>query len=440
MSDNISISPSATSLGTSTGQRIRPYAFVVFGIGILYYCFAYLLRVYPSVMMSDLLAHFNITASSFGLLTAFYYFAYAPMQVPVGLSVDRIGVRRSLLFASLISTGGVFIFSIAPTYSIALLGRFMLGFGAAFAYVTALKIASEWLPKKYFATATGMVTSFGMISAIFTDMYLTHVVATHGYVKAMHFPVLVGMTLIVLIFVFMRDRKSPSFENPKPKISSREIFKQLGKIIRNPQMWVIGTVGAFLYLPASMFLDVWGIPYLENVHHLNPENAAFGISIMLAGWICSSLATGAFSDLLGTRKAPLILSTFGSASICALILYMPGLPTAALFLLLFFLGIACGPHPLCFTLSKENCPNAVSGTAVSFANFVIMMGGFIFQPVVGKLLDWGWSGGLENGHRVYTANDFTFALSILPICLFLAGLLTLIIRETFRHAKDQTGD
>jgi predicted MFS family arabinose efflux permease len=388
-------------------------------------------------MMSDLLSHFSITASSFGLLTAFYYFAYAPMQVPVGLSVDRIGVRRSLLMASIISTSGVFIFSIAPSYSIALMGRFMLGFGAAFAYVTALKIAAEWLPKKYFATATGMVTSFGMISAIFTDTYLTHVVSVDGYVRAMQFPVFAGAVLILLIILFVRDKKS-DIESSRTRTvpSSREIFQHLGKIVRNPQMWIIGVIGAFLYLPASMFLDVWGIPYLQNVYHLSAQDAAYGISTMLTGWICSSLATGAFSDLLGTRKIPLVIATFGSATVCAFILYMPGLPIAALFLLLFFLGVMCGPHPLCFTLSKENCVNQVSGTAVSFANFVIMMGGFIFQPVVGRLLDLGWNGGMDGGHRIYSAHDFTLALSILPICLLIAGLLTLGIRETFKNARD----
>ncbi len=436
MSDDLSLGTPQNSISVPAGaqSKVRPYAFVVFSIGILYYCFAYLLRVYPSVMMSDLQAHFNITAGSFGLLTAFYYFAYAPMQVPVGLSVDSIGVRRSLLMASIISTSGVFIFSIAPSYSIALLGRFMLGFGAAFAYVTTLKIAAEWLPKKYFATATGMVTSFGMISAIFTDMYLTHVVSEDGYLKAMQFPVIVGTVLILLIFLFIRDKKTNSDSvTAKTVPSSREILQHLRKIIRNPQMWIIGLVGAFLYLPASMFLDVWGIPYLENVYHLSPQDAAYGISIMLSGWICSSLATGAFSDLLGTRRIPLIIATFGSAAICAAILYMPGLPVSALFLLLFFLGIMCGPHPLCFTLSKENCSSQVSGTAVSFANFVIMMGGFVFQPVVGRLLDLGWSGGTSQGIRVYTTYDYTLALSILPVCLLIAGLLTLVIRETFKR-------
>src|SRR3990167_2281538 len=92
-------------------QNIRVLAWSIFVTGVLYYCFAYLLRVYPSVMELQLRGYFHITAGGFGLLTAFYYFAYAPMQLPVGVSVDRIGPRRALIFASLMSTLGAFIFA-----------------------------------------------------------------------------------------------------------------------------------------------------------------------------------------------------------------------------------------------------------------------------------------------------------------------------------------
>ena len=154
---------------------------------MLYYCFAYLLRVYPNIMKDQLFGHFGITSSGFGLLTAVYYFAYAPMQLPVGVSVDKIGPRRSLIGACLISTLGALIFSITADYYIALFGRFLIGLGAAFAYVTALKLATIWLPRKYFATATGAVTGFGMIAAMFTEVKFTQLVQNEGFHGALNF-------------------------------------------------------------------------------------------------------------------------------------------------------------------------------------------------------------------------------------------------------------
>ncbi len=74
-------------------------------------------------MEYELRSYFNITASGFGLLTSFYYFAYTPLQLPVGVMVDRIGPRRSLIIASIIGTPGVFIFASFKEFDFALMGR-----------------------------------------------------------------------------------------------------------------------------------------------------------------------------------------------------------------------------------------------------------------------------------------------------------------------------
>lgn len=422
---------------TARQPKLSSIGLAIFITGILYYCFAYLLRVYPSVMMHGLLTRFHITAGGFGILTSFYYFAYAPMQLPVGISVDKIGPRRSLILAAFVSALGAFMFASSTHLWLALTGRFLIGFGSAFAYVTALKLATLWLPERFFATATGAVTSSGMIAAIFTDLYLTHLVQTSGYMKALHFPIIIGIVLLGLIFIIIRDKPANQKADPNQHEASALSFHQLGNylslIIKNRQMWIIGAVGCFLYMPASVFLDVWGISYLKVVYHFTASQAALGATVMLAGWILSSFMTGAISDVLGTRKAPLLIATFGSAAICSSILFVPNIPKDGVLILLFMFGTFCGPHPLCFTLSKENYVSKISGTAISFANFLIMMGGFIFQPAVGKLLDFGWSGALSHGVRIYSSADYTASLSILPVCLLLAGILALFIKETFNN-------
>ena len=125
-------------------------AWIVFFSGISCYCFAYLLRVYPSVMECELSSYFGITAGGFGLLTSFYYFAYAPMQLPVGVIVDRVGARRSLIIASMISTLGTFVFAYFKLFDIALIGRFMVGFGAAFCLRHRIEIGCNLAAQKIF--------------------------------------------------------------------------------------------------------------------------------------------------------------------------------------------------------------------------------------------------------------------------------------------------
>lgn len=100
---------------------------------------------------------------------------------------------------------------------------------------------------------------------------------------------------------------------------------------------------------------------------------------------------------------------------------------------LFLLGFFCGTHPIVFSIIRENYRNKLSGTSTATTNFMIMMGGVIFQPVVGVLLNWHWQSHatLKNGLRTYSATDYHFALSVIPIGLALSILITLLIKETY---------
>src|SRR6476660_5353350 len=111
-------------------------------LGMLFYCYNYFLRVSPSVMQNDLMQSLHINAYQFGTLAAFYYYAYTPMQVPVGMIYDRYGVRVVQFFACITAVLGVSIFISADTLWTASVGRLLIGLGTAFAYIGVLKLAS----------------------------------------------------------------------------------------------------------------------------------------------------------------------------------------------------------------------------------------------------------------------------------------------------------
>lgn len=87
-------------------QKPHPIRWVIWGLAVAFYFYEYFLRVIPSVMVQPLMETFHLTAKGIGLLSAFYFFAYAPMQLPVGILMDRFGARKLLTFATI--TCGLF--------------------------------------------------------------------------------------------------------------------------------------------------------------------------------------------------------------------------------------------------------------------------------------------------------------------------------------------
>jgi len=134
---------SARLSGSSIFKNLS-YPWLICGIGMLFYCFNYFLRVSPSVMQNDLMQGLHITAYQFGTLAAFYYYAYTPMQIPVGMIYDRFGAKIVQFLACLTAVLGVAIFISANSFLVAGIGRFLIGLGCAFAYIGVLKLASLW--------------------------------------------------------------------------------------------------------------------------------------------------------------------------------------------------------------------------------------------------------------------------------------------------------
>ncbi|MFN9210407.1 MAG: MFS transporter, partial [Betaproteobacteria bacterium] len=77
---------------------------LVWGLAAVFSMFGFFQRVTPAALGGDLMRDFGLTAAALGNLSAFYYYAYAAMQIPTGILVDRLGPSR-LFFAGAILSG-----------------------------------------------------------------------------------------------------------------------------------------------------------------------------------------------------------------------------------------------------------------------------------------------------------------------------------------------
>src|SRR5215470_1538925 len=83
--------------------------------GALFFLYAWVLRVSPSVMVEELMRDFSVGAAVLGSLSAAYFYGYAGMQIPVGVLLDRFGPRRLLAVAALACAGGCVLFATGTT-------------------------------------------------------------------------------------------------------------------------------------------------------------------------------------------------------------------------------------------------------------------------------------------------------------------------------------
>lgn len=420
---------------------------IIWSIAGLYYFFEIIIRTLPSTMSHTLMQIFQINATSLSLLTSFYYYiAYTAMQIPAGLMVDRYSVKKVLFFACLSCVFGFIIFNTTKDFHLAEFGRLVIGLGSAFAYVSALKVASVWLSRRNFGLATTIIDSLGMLGAMFADDILARLNITSGIQSSFHLLIAIGLCIAFLIIFVLKDTPDIKVKNKyQTSLNTNDKTKIIKKVIfiaKNPQIWLIGIVGCLFYLPSAVIGDLFGIPFLESVYHLSKEAAPLCMSMFFAGWIVCGPMFGALSDRIGKRCTPITITLFIEAILFSIILYMPMLtgqlmPMYALYILFFMMGAALGTHPLVFALAKENYSNKIAGTVVAFTNTLIMLSGLIITPLAGYLLDYSHHSLGKAGVEHYTMINYTFALSLIPIALIICVFLMAFIKETGSLREDQ---
>jgi len=397
------------------------------GIGALFYSYEYFLRIAPSVMTAAIMHSYDMTATTFGVFASLYYMAYTPMQLPVGVLMDRFGPRKLLTLACFVCAVASFVFAHSQSISLAMISRFWIGFGSAFAFVGVLKLASIWLPANRFAFVAGLATTLGMVGGMVGDNLVAAVFEQVGWQNTIHATAIIGLVLTVVIFVFVRGNKTGQGE--KKPIQWGDLFREFIKVLVNPRIIIVGIVGSLLYLSLSVFAELWGVVYLEATRGFSAIQAARAMSAVFLGWAVGGPTAGILSDKMQRRISPLTFSSLIAAVFITAVLYIPNLSPELIYVLLFFYGCFCSAQVIVFAVGKESAPANLAGTAVAVVNMFVMLGGVIFQPLVGILLDYFWHGELLHAERVYTASQYQMTLWVLPAGLVLASLLTWFLRE-----------
>jgi MFS family permease len=390
----------------------------------LFFFFAWVLRVAPSVMVEELMRDFAVGGAMLGNLSAAYYYGYSGMQIPVGLLLDRFGPRRLMSIAALICAGGCLLFAIGETLLTATIGRLLIGGSAAFSLVGAMAIAGQWFRSDRFAVLSGVSMAAGMAGGVFGQAPLRMAMEVSDWRTTMLLLASVGGVIAVALWATVRDKW-------RGDGGIASVLAGLAAVIRRPQAWLIAFVGLATSAPLLAFAGLWGVPFLETAYGLPRTSAAALTSTIIGGWGIGAPIFGWISDRIGRRRTPLMIGLVLETATLAALIYIPDLPTIVLASLCFLVGFFGSSQILCFALAKENHPPALSGTAIGFLNGMITGAGAFFQPLIGLLLDLVWKGGTWQGARIYVSADYQLALASLIVCSAAGFACMLAVRETY---------
>ncbi len=388
-------------------KKMLSYRWAIFFVLAIAYFFVYFHRTTGGAISEGLQDYFGVGSASVALLASAYLYAYTLMQIPSGILTDRMGPRKAAsIFIALIAVGSILSAYSAQCgdFNLMIVGKFLIGIGAAVIYIPIMKILAVWYRKNEFASTTGILLIVGNAGGIAAATPMVIMMESIG-IEATYL-VLAVITAIIAILAYLLVRNHPS-EKGYPSMEEI-VSEETGKPITESTSAKMGTIEA-LKLTFSSGMKFWPIAfwffimygtlmfwqasqcgsYYQNVYGFSGGDAGWMVTMVGIGMAAGSMLGGTMSDkVLHSRKKVLMFSTFTFTIMWAIIYFTAGelndFTIQAVINLLF--GFFSGMMTVCFAQIKELFPIAMAGTSTAALNVFPFAGGAILITIGGFLI------------------------------------------------------
>lgn len=402
--------------------RCRPW--LMWLIPLLFFAYQFILRLWPSLTMQEIMAKFSIDATQFGILSAMYYIGYAGMQIPVAILLDRFSVKAIISLFMVIGSVSSFIFTTTDSWTLALVGRFLVGFASSIGFLGTAKVISLWFPKSQYGYMIGLTFSFGLLGAVYGGYPLNFMIETLGSTGTGKIISAVGILLSLLSFAFLSHPPQSAHES-----SDYFTLQDFKEVIRNPAIITLSIINFLMVGALEGFADIWGVQFIMTSYHIPKDTSAALVTMIYLGMLFGGPLLARVSQRIGGPYV-ILISGIAITFLFILILFQCSLLTPFILrICLFLVGIFCCYQVVIFATSEAYVKSSVLGLSVAFLNCINMLGGSFFHSVIGRLMDIFWDHTLQNGCPLYTPQNYKVALSIIPIAALMGGLLALKIRR-----------
>ncbi|WP_171816614.1 MFS transporter [Wolbachia endosymbiont of Cimex lectularius] len=198
-----------------------------------FFVYQFILRLWPGLMMHQIMDQFAIDASHFGVLAAFYYCGYSGMQIPVAILLDRFGTQY-IVFASAMLCGiATLVFTYTNNFYLAVLSRFLIGACSATGFLGISKVVSKWFPRDQYTRMIGFSFTLGLTGAIYGGKLVGLLIESYEWQN-------VALTLGV-ISIIIGFTAYLALRSPQKVIASNEQFRMgnLKSVLTSRLIWCL---------------------------------------------------------------------------------------------------------------------------------------------------------------------------------------------------------
>jgi ACS family D-galactonate transporter-like MFS transporter len=367
---------------------------LLLGMGVLVNYFD---RVNLSVSHDALFTTFGLSNIAFGYLSGAYSWTYAACQLPIGVLLDKFGVRRIGRISSFLWGIASFGAAVTPTVGGFFAARFLLGVGEAPTFPANAKAIGVWFPQEERSLATSIFDAAAKLAPA-VGVPLIGILLLHaGWRWSFAATGIVSMLYFMLFFFIYRepneDERSglAEFETGVAKIDESEQLTLLRLMSKGKVVGLALGSGAYNY--TFYLLLTWLPTYLSITLHLDllhsvlytsgPWLFATATDIIIGGWLVNHLIRKGW-NASKVRQVVLI----GGTAMGMGILGAAHAHTAlrALIWISISIGGLAAAAPVCWSVPSLIAPRAAVGRVGGIMNLSNQLSGIAAPIITGYIV------------------------------------------------------
>jgi len=371
-----------------------------------------LLRNVNAVLAPQLVGALALTPGQLGLLTSAFFFAFALVQLPVGIALDRYGPRKVQLLLMLLAAAGAWMFATGHSFAQLAVARAVIGCGLGGCFMSAVKAISTWIAPKRLPSVQGYLIAVGGLGAASSTMpvrSLLQYTEWRGLFMLLAFLTVFSGLLIWLVA-------------PRNQVAAGARAPTVRSVLDVYRAPAFRTTISLVLIPHAVFFGIQGLwigRWLSDVARFPDSAVAYLLYLGMASVIFGAIAVGMITEWAGRRGiaaldvAAIGVGLFVLVQVAIVCNYRPSLQTLSV--LFTLVGTITGIE---YAIVAQNLPRELTGRAATCLNLLIFVGAFLVQAGFGQVVGlWPADGA---GH--YPAIAYRVAFGML-LALQLPGLL-----------------
>lgn len=406
-------------------NKLQAKGFVVWIICALFFLYEFFLRIVIGTYQHPIMYDLDLTSFQFSLLsTTIFFLIYGIMQIPVGLIVDNIGLKKSLIIGATFCAVSSIGLAYSNHYYLALAYRMLMGFSAAFGFICLLVSVHDWMPHKYSAIFIGMSQFIGTLGPMIATGPLESVASSANIDWRYIFIILgiLGVILIFLILFFVENNHQKAGEYTV-LYKSEKISVSIKRLFARVQPWYIAFLSTALYFSIEYLSENEGRAFLA-LKGVSEHSAGYMLTIAWIGYAIGCPLLGFISDIFERRRVVLRLSAFLALISMLMILHLSG--QIYLQVGFFILGISAAGQSVGFATIAEQFKKQFVAVGFGLNNAIITTVAAINAPTIGLLLD------RASGENAISLENYLSVFNILIAIAVIGIILSMFfVKETY---------